>query len=55
LGRSPSFDEITDAVVGSFERTLGVTFAVSGYSAEESDRAVEHRGEHEVSTVPRSA
>lgn len=53
LGRSPSFDEIAEAVIDATQRVLGVRLVPGGFTAEEWSAAARHRSEHEVLTVPR--
>ena len=53
LGRSPSFDEIAQAVVTAAERVFGVVLASGAFTDIEIAEASERRHEHEVWTAPR--
>jgi lipoate-protein ligase A len=52
LGRRPSFDEIADAVVQAFERTLGIRLESGSLAESEAVDAVGLRGDHQVLMAP---
>lgn len=55
LGRTPSVQEVTDAVVGAFQRVLGIGLEPSPLTPEEAARAAVVAPEHSVVVAPRKA
>lgn len=54
LGVAPAFDEIANAVVGAFERTLGIVLTPGALSEGERDAAARYAPEHVVQTARRN-